>query len=202
VKEWSALIVAVVAVIGAAIGAAVSSWLGGRQAVSQDTREHRLASYPSVWSRTSVVSRWPKTTARFENLCDLHTDLRTWYYTIGGLYLSENARTRYGQLQELLGRVVDRDDETAAGADADAAYDDVMEAASAFRSALTEDISSRQQRSVLAAVGRRGTHRRENARAETRLARHPADSQRVKRIDVIPAEAELRAPAAPPVTPT
>lgn len=86
-KEWSALIVAVVAVIGAAIGAAVSSWLGGRQAVSQDTREHRLASYPSVWSRTSVVSRWPKTTARFENLCDLHTDLRTWYYTIGGLYL-------------------------------------------------------------------------------------------------------------------
>jgi len=192
VKEWSAVIVAVVAIIGAAIGAAVSSWLGARQAVSQDMREHRLTSYPSVWSRTSVVSRWPRTTARVENLVALHGDLRTWYYTVGGLYLSENARTRYGHLQELLQRVVDRDDDKAA--DADVVYDDVMEAASAFRSALTEDISSRQQRSVLAAVSRGRAHRRQDRAAERRLSRHPANPRQAKRIDVSSEDEQLRPP--------
>lgn len=42
---------------------AVSSWLGNREAVSQDLRERRLTTYRSVWADTSVVSRWPRTDA-------------------------------------------------------------------------------------------------------------------------------------------
>jgi hypothetical protein len=193
VKDWSAVIVAVIAVVGAAVGATVSSWLGGRQAVSQDLRERRLASYPSVWTRTSVVSRWPRTNAGIENLEALHGDLRTWYYTVGGLYLSENARTRYGHLQELVGRVVDR-----GVADSDVDYDDVMEAASAFRSALTEDIQSRQQRSLVAAVSRALTHRREDVRAGRRLSRHPSDPRPSARIDVGADEEHLKPPPGTP----
>lgn len=120
----------------------------------------------------------------------LHGDPRTWYYTVGGLYLSENARTRYGHLQELLERIVDRGDDNAAAADV--VYVDVMEGASAFRSALTEDISSRQQRSLLATVSRGLAHRREDRRAERCLSRHPADPQQAKRIDVNPDEEKLR----------
>lgn len=196
-KEWSTVVVAVIAVIGATVGAALSSWLGARQAVSQDMRERRLASYPPVWSRTSVVSRWPRTNAHVENLQVLHGDLRTWYYTVGGLYLSENARTRYGHLQELVGRVVDRKELDGGGIVADSAYEDLMEAASAFRSALTEDIESRQQRSLLVALDRSVAHRRETRRAQSRLSRYPADLRSAARIEIGADEGLLRPPPAP-----
>jgi hypothetical protein len=198
VKDWSTVIVAVIAIIGAAIGAALSSWLGGRQAVSQDLREHQLTSYPAVWERTSVVSRWPRTTAGITNLEALHGDLRTWYYTFGGLYLSGNARARYGHLQELIERIVGRGDTGSAGSTRTALtgvdYDDVMGAASAFRSALTEDIQSRRQRSLLAAVARGVAHRREDGRAELRLSRHPPGRVPAERIELRPDDEQLRPP--------
>jgi len=95
----------------------------------------------------------------------------------------------------LLERVVDRGDDDA---DADVVYVDVMEGASASRSALTEDIQSRQERSLVAAVSRGLAHRREDGRAERRLSRHPADPQQAKRIDVSREEERLLLPPAGP----
>ncbi|HZC69886.1 MAG TPA: hypothetical protein VE442_04275 [Jatrophihabitans sp.] len=97
-----AILVAIVGVAGAAIGAGLNGWIGARQKVADELRERRLLAYPSVWNRTSVISRWPRTDAGRAHLARLHDDLRTWYYAGGGMYLSENARARYGDLQNLL----------------------------------------------------------------------------------------------------
>jgi hypothetical protein len=69
--------------------------------VAEELRDLRLRWYPPVWKRTSVLSNWPRPNAARENLERLRVDLRAWYFAGGGLYLSENARKRYGELQKL-----------------------------------------------------------------------------------------------------
>jgi hypothetical protein len=161
--------VAVVAVIGAVIGAALSSWLGARTTVAQEMRDLRMQTYPILWKRTSVLSTWPQTDATYGHLRRLHEDLRTWYFATGGLSLSENARGRYGSLQQLIGAVVIHarkdDDEPITPDD----YTALRESGSALRTAMTEDVESRGQRSVIRAVQHAVLH-------AGRLARRNADS--------------------------
>ena len=138
--------------------------------------ELRLKTYPPVWQRTAVVSRWPRTDASPRHLERLHRDLREWYYGVGGLYLSANARVRYEELQRVL--------EAYAGSDStgtrlpDPIYTDVMQAASAFRTSLTEDLQSRQQRSLLWRSGWAGRTRSQKAAASGDWGRRRAPTTR------------------------
>ena len=160
--------IALVGVLGAVLGATLSSWLAGRAKAADAVRELRLKAYPPVWEQTSVISRWPRTDATWSHISGLHVTLRTWYYETGGLYLSENARRRYGSLQELLAQLLDlhKDVEVIDPAD----YAALMEEASAFRSALTEDLQSREQRSLISVVRRALLHRKQEKAATQRRA--------------------------------
>lgn len=162
------VLVAVVGVAGAVLGATISSWLGARQSVAQEIRELRVASYPTVWRRTSVVSRWPRTDATTANLDRLHRDLRLWYYSVGGMAMSANTRKRYGALQELIETMLSGESDSSVPLDPDL-YEAVLDSASAFRSALTEDLQSRNQRSVILAIRLAIEHRGESAAAGGRL---------------------------------
>jgi len=158
--------IALVGVLGAVLGAALSSWLAGRAKAADAVRELRLKAYPAVWEQTSVISRWPRTDATWSHLCDLHVTLRTWYFETGGLYLSENARRRYGSLQQLLAQLLDLNKDTEVVDPTD--YSALMDEASAFRSALTEDLQSREQRSVISVVRRALLHRKQESAATKR----------------------------------
>lgn len=186
------IVVAIVGVLGAVVGATLSSWLGAREAVAQELRELRLKTYPSVWRRTAVVSRWPRTDATPSNLGHLHRDLREWYYVGGGLYLSANARVRYEELQTLLEAYVVSDSTEARLADP--VYDAVMNAASAFRTSLTEDLQSRQQRSLLSAIRLGRTHARQRAAAQARREAAPRADVPPRHV-ITPADEELRLPS-------
>jgi hypothetical protein len=165
-----ALVTAAAALVSGLVTAAVTGWLAGRAKVAEELREARLRIYPPLWKRTSTLSRWPRTDLTWAGLERLHFDLRHWYYDTGGLYLSENARARYGELQELMAAQLDsslpqRGDELPASA-----YDPLMHSASSFRTALTEDLESRRQRSLWWTLSRARIHRTQQRDARRRLA--------------------------------
>jgi hypothetical protein len=154
-----AVVTAVVALVTGLVSAAVSGWLATRAKVSEDLRDLRRTVYPPVWKATSLVSRHPETTASYADLMRLHLDLRRWYYGLGGIALSKNARDRYMELQTLIGTHLARDageGETALHPDT---YDSVRELASAFRTGMTDDLESRRQRSLVWSFGRWRDHR-------------------------------------------
>jgi hypothetical protein len=159
-----AYVAAAIGFVTAAVLAMINSWLAGRASVAEGVRDQRIATYPEVWERTGVVSRWPRTDAGRDEFHRLHDDLRSWYYGTGGLYLSTRARRRYEHLQCILDAVRAVDEANAAGC-----YQSVMEAASYFRTGLTDDLETRDRRGIVVALARRRADRVASRAAEARL---------------------------------
>jgi hypothetical protein len=157
-------VAAAVGFVTAAVLAMINSWLTGRENVAEGVRNQRIAAYPAVWNRTGVVSRWPRTNAGREQFLRLHEDLRHWYFVGGGLYLSTRARKRYEHLQLVLQAVLSMNETKAAEN-----YESVMQAASYFRTGLTDDLETRERRSVVIALARRRADRLAGREADTRL---------------------------------
>ena len=126
--------------VTAAALALINSWLAGRENVAGESRTQRVLTYPAIWNRARVVSRWPRTNAGAEHFLRLHEDLRRWYYAGGGLYLSTRARKRYEHLQLVLEAVASIQT-TNRQRSTDPT---VMEAASYFRTGLTDDLETRE----------------------------------------------------------
>jgi hypothetical protein len=193
-----ALISAIAALVAGLVTAAVTGWLAGREKAAEDVRELRLDSYPPVWRRTSAISRWPQTNLTYADLERLHLDLRKWYFEVGGLFLSENARKRYGYVQRLVDALLSGDGHAPDDELAARAYDDLMETASAFRTALTEDLESRRQRSLWWTLSRARLHKRQTIEAERRLraAALEGGDRRVRY--ELSAEDQVLEPSSPP----
>lgn len=157
----SNVIAGIAGIVVASSVALVKGAIASRGRENEELRTLRLKVYPDVWRLTSMVPRWPQADPTYRDLWHLHLELRTWYYDSGGLYLSENARTRYGEMQELLDAYLvgrDRADETlvphlASGASStESPYAALMETCSSFRTAMTEDLSTRRTKSILWAI--------------------------------------------------
>ena len=136
------------AIIGLAVAAAlaiINSMLSDRQKVAEGVRDQRIRTYPAAWERTGVVSRWPHTDATRGHALRLHRDLRTWYYSGGGLFLSEDARERYEHFQVVLEAMVAQDP-----ANPIEEYDDLIDAAHWFRLGLADDLRIRHQGAFVA----------------------------------------------------
>src|SRR5450432_3607185 len=72
-----------------------------RSRVDQTLIRKRESVYAELWQLTSQVSTWPKAEERdYNDLRRLSEALRSWYFSTGGMYLSEAARSAYGKLQE------------------------------------------------------------------------------------------------------
>jgi hypothetical protein len=158
------------------VSAAANTWLANRSKVSEELREQRLKAYPDVWQRTATFSRWPRNTVTNGELSEFERDLRSWYYRVGGLYMSENARRRYGHAQELVSAYREGREQTHHVTPD--AYQDLMEACSAFRTALTEDLESRRQGSVVYWVQKSLERRAQERVARGRLRRATAGDPR------------------------
>ena len=170
-----ALVIAVIGIAGTVLGALVSGALATRAKVSEEMRQLRLVSYPVLWKLTSNFSRWPRATNTYADLEKFHRRFRTWYYETGGFQLSDNSRVRYGDVQELMAAYLGAPEGQAMppqpdGPLPDAVYVGLMDACSALRTALTEDLESRRQRSVLHSIRLAGRHRKARDKARVRLA--------------------------------
>jgi hypothetical protein len=179
----TAVIAGIAAIVGGSSVALVEGFVASRGKENEELRNWRLKVYPAVWRLTATVPRWPQADPTYQDLWDLHLALRKWYYESGGLYLSENARARYEDMQELLDAYLDGRDRADATpvphrpsrrASADSPYTALMETCSAFRTALTEDLSTRRTKSVVLAIVVWRRHREQQRQAKRRLqwARH------------------------------
>jgi hypothetical protein len=164
---------AVIGAIGVVFGGAtayIQGALSARAKTGEELRDRRLEAYPPVWRETSTLSRYPAADVTWTELKELHLAFRRWYFTTGGLFLSERSRDRYGEVQELLGAYLYTHRQDDPGGRVDPAdYEDLAETCSAFRTAMTEDLATRRQRSFFWAVGRWRWHRAKGREARRRI---------------------------------
>jgi hypothetical protein len=165
------LLGAIIGLAVAAVLAIINSMLTDRQKVAEGVRDQRIRTYPAAWERTGVVSRWPHTDATRAHASRLHLDLRRWYYSGGGLFLSEDARERYEHLQVVLEAIVAQDpDRPLEG------YDDLLEAAHWFRLGLADDLRIRHQTNMITTWRAK---RRRRAQGDEAVAREQRVGARV-----------------------
>lgn len=164
----------VAALIGLVVGAAaawIKAVLAIRGKVFEELRGRRLAVYPIVWRETAKLSFWPPANLTREDLRELNLNLRIWYFTQGGMYLSAGSRDRYGELKQFICLHLDRLDDREGKAAAEVSreiHDVLAETCSAFRNSLTEDLETRRQRSVWWVFTRWRAQRRRRKKWEER----------------------------------
>lgn len=97
--------------------------------------------YQELWRLTSTLPRWPHGHAcTYKQVVELGEAMSAWYFTRGGLYLSEQARDAYGTLRARIDVLADR-----IGVLSDAEYNALFDAATKLRTELTKDLFSRQR---------------------------------------------------------
>lgn len=169
-QVWLAIITGLLGLLTAGFLALLNAWISARAGVDEILRSQRLALYPKLWSTTAAISRWPRVDVTRGSLDELHLALRSWYYAKGGLFLSESARARYGDVQELIDTLL-----THTGDPADFLVPDeytaLMQTASALRTALTQDLDTRRRKSFLENRRRARWHRNAAQQAQVRIAR-------------------------------
>jgi hypothetical protein len=74
------LLTSIGAILVAAVGAIIGAAINSRAKIDEGLREQRLQVYPPLWAYTSIVSRWPRTSATWRDLAAVHGMLRQWYY--------------------------------------------------------------------------------------------------------------------------
>jgi hypothetical protein len=162
---------AVVGALGIAFGGAtayIQGALSARSKAGEELRERRLEAYPTIWQETASISRYPSTELTWADVKALHLAFRRWYFTSGGMFLSERSRDRYGDVQELLGAYLAGEDDEARLVEL-ADYETLAETCSAFRTAMTEDLATRRQRSPVWALASWRWHRGQKRQAREHI---------------------------------
>lgn len=179
-------IASVTGVVGAVLGAVVTGALATRARVQDDMRRLRLGAYPPLWEWTSHFSKWPKAPMSYLDLHEFLESYRSWYYHTlsGGLYLSKNTQERFGDVHELLVAcfgTVEGDAVPAPppGEITAAMYHAVREAVKTLRGALTEDLESRRQRSLVLRIAMWREHRKQSGSAGDRLRLVRSEQRRI-----------------------
>lgn len=104
----------------------------------------RIGTYQDLWGRMQVLAKYarpePVTPLRLRQLGE---DLRAWYFEVGGLFLTDNSRDRYFDLQDAIVAELKKDhpDENK---DLDTnSFEAIREQGSTLRTSLSSDLRSR-----------------------------------------------------------
>jgi hypothetical protein len=140
-------IVVVSALVGAVVSyvlAVIQHLLDVRTKMDENLRQDRLTVYKVLWERTGLLPQWPRsTTVTYEKLLNLSTGMRDWYFTQGGIYLSEKTRRVYGNTQEAI-QVVLRKAQNMEETLPEEQYGAIREKLSRLRTQMTRDLLSRR----------------------------------------------------------
>jgi hypothetical protein len=183
-------IVAVIGLVGSAAGAIWAAYVGTRRRVltelegryDADLRGLRLTVYPKLWAALeplALYAREPAGRPTRGEMRDLALELRRWYFAQGGLYLSEQAREAYFQLQAGLTVVTTSERWIAEGAPAHEldpdTYESLRRLGSWLRTARTHDVGTRRRFSLAPAWQKKNAEEDEEAieadRAEKRATK-------------------------------
>jgi hypothetical protein len=168
-QVWMALLTGGIGFLVATLGAVITGAVNARAKVDEGLRAERLKVYPQLWELTGTLSQWPRTPMTWVDVQELHTSLRAWYFSTGGLFLSDRARYLYGDVQELLDRLLVRRRDSTADVD-EQDYEAMRLTCSWLRTFLAQDLETRRARSVWNAWQRRREFRRARSLNRRRLA--------------------------------
>jgi hypothetical protein len=107
----------------------------------RELRDNRNVAYTALWNLTEPLPRaWIKGRVTGENLKTVRESWHNWYYTGGGIYMSQTVRDRYFCATPVLEKFAD----AAQGRElTDLEYQTVYESVKALRDSLTDDIGAR-----------------------------------------------------------
>jgi hypothetical protein len=141
----------VTTVLGAGLGlltGAVLAMLASRQRLEVEydieLRKHRIEAYQALWKILEPLAYYsPPLGVTYAVARDLSQALRSWYFEVGGLFLSERSREAYFDLQKGLGGVIKEPidaDHLPLGA---RRFERLRALASKLRTASTQDVATR-----------------------------------------------------------
>jgi hypothetical protein len=110
-----------------------------------DLRKKRIDQYLELWKLLEDLAKYarPKELT-FEGLEALTIALREWYFQKGGLFLSDNSRDRYFDLQEAIKKVLDEKSKSGNTKLAEEYYESLRKKGSSLRTALARDVGTRK----------------------------------------------------------
>jgi hypothetical protein len=162
-EQVTAAIIGLVAgTISGFLTAMVTNQFDRRKIIDESVRDVRKMAYASLWGATALLPMWPRATVNTGQLLALSQQLRDWYFGVpwpgatlhdddgdpqpGGMYLSQEARVAYTEVQNAIKRV--KDPSKVSSPDRDLIieeYDLVRGACSELRTELTADLLSRKR---------------------------------------------------------
>ena len=115
----------------------------------RDLRTRRLTVYAELWTHLKLLARYDRPEPLVEaTLRKVTESMRDWYFDVGGLYLSEDARTAYFKLKGTIQALLDNP-KYSHGAELDSTDSDtVLAQASLLRAQLTKDVGTRKSSPV------------------------------------------------------
>jgi hypothetical protein len=104
----------VTTVLGAGLGLVTGgllALLASRQRLEVEydieLRKHRIEAYQALWKILQPLAYYsPPSAVTYAMARELSQGLRSWYFEVGGLFLSEQSREAYFDLQKGLGGIV------------------------------------------------------------------------------------------------
>lgn len=140
------LITSGVGLIAGFAGAFLKHLLDTRMKVDENLRTTREPRYRQLWKITKLLPEWPRAEVTYEQLRDMSTKCRSWYFEVGGMYLSARSRELYSGVQDRLAAFFS--DELVARNEviSDDTYDEIRSSCSALRTSMTDDLLSRRGR--------------------------------------------------------
>lgn len=109
----------------------------------KDLRNRRIEVYKALWSDLQFLARYdlPKPLTP-QTLEELSVAMRKWYFEVGGLYLSEEARKSYFDLKQAIQDIIENPNYHSEDILDDP--QDVLEKASVLRGRLAQDVGTRK----------------------------------------------------------
>ncbi len=141
----------VTTVLGAGLGlltGVVLALLGSRQRLEVEydieLRKHRIEAYQALWKILEPLAYYsPPSAVTYAVARDLSQALRSWYFEVGGLFLSEGSREAYFDLQKGLGGVIKEPLDARYRPLGPRRFDRLRSLASTLRTASTQDVATR-----------------------------------------------------------
>jgi hypothetical protein len=115
----------------------------------KDLRNKRIESYKELWKNLELLARYDRPGPLTpETLKDLSVAMREWYFEVGGLFLSEEARKTYFDLKQSLKNLID--DPTYHGHEplGEDGSKVILREASLLRARLTQDVGTRRSSAI------------------------------------------------------
>lgn len=144
-KILAALIGAFAGIVTTYLGAILKFRVDLKSQYDKDLRDKRIMQYTDLWRLTSALPKYAREKPiTQQDLQRLTVALRDWYFTKGGIYLSDASRDAYFAMKEELKAVVNSLEPIEVAVVDEPAYEQLRSKVSTLRSALVRDVGTRK----------------------------------------------------------